>query len=81
MFSLTLEVDQVSGSRSNVNIGDITILEDVAVGVAANVAANICGVTVQQVNVLATEVDQTGETDTVCTIGRQRNRLPVTISN
>ncbi len=30
----------------NVTIGDVTILEDVGVGVAANVLANVCGVQV-----------------------------------
>jgi hypothetical protein len=30
----------------NVNIGDVTILQDVGVGVAANVLANVCGVQV-----------------------------------
>ena len=30
----------------NVNIGDVTVLEDVGIGVAANVLANVCGVQV-----------------------------------
>lgn len=64
----------------NVNIGDVTILEDVTVALAANVAANICGVTVNVV-ALATQVDRTGNPETICTIGGQRNRMPVTITN
>jgi hypothetical protein len=49
----------------NVAIGDIT-LEDINVGVAANVAATVCGVKVGPVVVLATRVDTTGNERTVC---------------
>ena len=49
----------------NVAIGDITI-EDVNVGVAALVAANICGVDVGPVAVLGRAVDRSGNTRTVC---------------
>jgi hypothetical protein len=59
----------------NVAIGDVTILEDVNVGVAAQVAANICGVSVKNVAVLATIVDRTGTTRTVCT----NDQGPVTL--
>ena len=62
----------------NVAIGDVTILEDVRIALAAQVAANICGVTVQGINVLATTVDQTGTTSTVC--NAKGGRGPVTIS-
>jgi len=51
----------------NVAVGDITILEDVNVGVAAQVAANICGVKVGPVAVLGRAVDRSGATGTVCT--------------
>jgi hypothetical protein len=51
----------------NVAIGDVTILEDVRVGVAAQVAANICGVKVGPVAILATQVDVSGGMRTVCT--------------
>lgn len=51
----------------NVNVGDVTILEDVNIGVAAQVAAQICGVKVGPVAVLGTVVDRSGETRTVCT--------------
>lgn len=50
----------------NVAIGDVTILEDVNIGVAAQVAANVCGVRVGPVAVLATQVDRSGATETVC---------------
>lgn len=51
----------------NVVIGDVTILEDVNVGVAAQVAANVCGVKVGPVAVLARQVDRSGAMETVCT--------------
>jgi hypothetical protein len=60
----------------NVNIGDVTILEDVNIGVAAVVAANICGVNVGPVAVLGRAVDRSGGTETVCTIATE----PVTIT-
>ena len=60
----------------NVNVGDVTILQDVNIGVAANVAANICGVKVGPVAVLGRAVDRTGVTSTVCT----NDNGPVTIS-
>ncbi len=50
----------------NVAIGDITI-EDVNIGVAAQIAANICGVKVGPVAVLGAAVDRSGATRTVCT--------------
>ena len=50
----------------NVAIGDITI-EDVNVGVAANIVANVCdAVDVGQVAVLARAVDRSGDERTVC---------------
>jgi hypothetical protein len=59
----------------NVVVGDITIAEDVAIGVAAQVAAQICGVKVGPVAVLATQVDRSDETRTVC----ETDQGPVTI--
>lgn len=63
----------------NVAVGDVTILENVGVGVAAQVAAAVCGVTVQNVNVLAANVIQQGGTETVCEIGQGDQNVPVTI--
>ena len=51
----------------NVNVGDIEILNDARIGVAAVVAANICGVDVGPVAVLGRAVDRSGDTATVCT--------------
>jgi hypothetical protein len=50
----------------NVAIGDITI-EDVNVGVAAQIAANVCGLQVGPVAVLGQAVDRSGGDRTVCT--------------
>ena len=50
----------------NVNVGDVTILEDVRVGVVANIVAQICGVNVGPVAVLGRAVDRSGDTNTVC---------------
>jgi hypothetical protein len=55
-------------------VGDVTILEDVAV--AADIAANACGVQVGPIAILATQVDQSGGSATVCTI----DKGPVVIS-
>ena len=51
----------------NVAVGDVTILEDVNIGVAAQVAANLCGLKVGPVAVLGTAVDRSGAPATVCT--------------
>jgi hypothetical protein len=51
----------------NVAIGDIEILNDANIGVAAQVAANVCGVKVGPVAVLGTAVDRSGDARTVCT--------------
>ena len=61
----------------NVNVGDVTILEDVGVGVAANVAANICGVQVNAA-VIAEQVVRNDEPLAVCETGEQN--APVTIT-
>lgn len=52
----------------NLNVGDVTILEDVNIGVVAQVAAQICGVRVGPVAVLGQSVDRSGDTKTVCEI-------------
>ena len=59
----------------NVAVGDITI-RDVNIGVAAQIAANICGVKVGPVAVLGVAVDRSGDTRTVCTT----DQGPVTIN-
>ena len=50
----------------NVEIGDVTILRNVSVNLAAQVVANICGVAVGPVALLAANVVQTQRTETVC---------------
>ena len=67
---------QVQDGLVNVAIGDVTILEDVNIGVAAIVAAEVCGVNVGPVAVLGRAVDRSGGDRTVCTIDTE----PVTIS-
>jgi hypothetical protein len=59
----------------NVMIGDVNVLNNANIGVAANVAANICGVRVGPVAVLATQVDRSGAQQTVCGTGDQAIRL------
>lgn len=56
---------QIQDGLVNVAIGDVTILEDVRVGVAANVIAQICGTKVGPVVVLGRAVDRGGNTETV----------------
>jgi hypothetical protein len=51
----------------NVAIGDVNILNNADIGVAAQVAANICGLKVGPVAVLGTAVDRSGNAETVCT--------------
>jgi hypothetical protein len=60
----------------NVAVGDITITDAVDVGVAAQVAATICGVKVGPVAVLGRAVDRSGDTRTVCTT----DQGPVTLT-
>lgn len=60
----------------NVNVGDITV-EDVTIGVAAQLAAQVCGVSVGPVAVLGRAVDRSGDTRTVC----ESDQGPVTISD
>lgn len=49
----------------NVAIGDIT-LQDINIGVAAQIAAQVCGVKVGPVAVLGAAVDRSGAMRTVC---------------
>jgi hypothetical protein len=58
-------------------VGDVAILNDVNVGVAAEVAAAICGISVSDVNALGTQVEADGGQKTVCTVGKDS---PITLS-
>jgi hypothetical protein len=59
---------QLQDGLVNVAVGDVTILQNVNVGVAATVAAAICGINVSDVNVLATQVDADQGQRTVCNV-------------
>jgi hypothetical protein len=61
----------------NVAVGDVTITDAVDIGVAAQIAATICGVKVGPVAVLGAAVDRSGDTRTVCTT----DQGPVTVRN
>ena len=56
--------DQGDG-LDNVQIGDITI-QDVAIAAVVDVTANVCDVAEAQVVALATQVDQTNKSRTLC---------------
>jgi hypothetical protein len=66
----------VQGGLVNVGIGDVNVLNNAHIGIAAQVVAQICGVNVGPVAVLATQVTRSGLPVTVCT----SNNEPVTIS-
>ena len=57
---------QVQDGLVNVAIGDIEVLNNANIGVAAEVAAQVCGLRVSQVAVLAEQVDRSGGSRTVC---------------
>ena len=50
----------------NVAVGDINVARNVDIGVAAEVAAQVCGLEVGPINALATQVDLSGPPVTVC---------------
>ena len=61
----------------NVAVGDVNVLNDSPITVAAQVAAQVCGVSVGPVAVLAEQVDASGKKATVCKTAQG----PVTIRN
>lgn len=67
--------NQIQDGLVNVAVGDVTILQDVNVALAAQVAANICGVKVGPVAVLGRAVDRSGTTETVCTVDQSPVRI------
>jgi hypothetical protein len=71
----TASAQPLQNGLVNVAVGDVTILEDVNIGVAAQVAAQVCGLKVGPVAVLGTAVDRSGETRTVC----ESDQGPVTL--
>jgi hypothetical protein len=60
----------------NVSVGDVSLLNNANIGVAANVAAAVCGVNVGPVAVLAANTAATGTQNTVC----QTPTGPVTLT-
>ena len=66
LLAATPAAAQQQDGLINVAVGDVTILEDVNIGVAAQVAAELCGLKVGPVAVLGSAVDRSGETRTVC---------------
>lgn len=66
----------LQGGLVNVSIGDVSVLNNAHIGVVAQVVAQVCGVNVGPVAVLATQVAHSGLPVTVCTSGD----MPVTIS-
>jgi hypothetical protein len=57
----------------NVAVGDVNVLNNARIGVAAQVAAQVCGLKVGPVAVLARTVDRSGTTTTVCQSPRARS--------
>lgn len=70
---------QTQNGLVNVNVGDVTILANVAVGVAANVAAQICGLQVGSVGIIARQVARQGQA-VVCTVAQDDGEHTVTIT-
>jgi hypothetical protein len=62
-----------------VQVGDITITDAVDLNVAANVAAQVCGIDVGPVSIAllgqAVAVDRSGRSRTVCEVGDQAVRI------
>ena len=70
----------ISDGLVNVQVGDITILENVGVGVAARVVAIICGLKVGPVAVLGEAVDLGGLDEPVCTVDEEDNPTDIIIT-
>lgn len=65
----------------NVVVGDVTVLENVGIGVAAQLVAQVCGLKVGPVAVLGVAVDRSGDSDVVCTITEPTQTQDVTITD
>ena len=79
-FALPASAANNSNQRGlvNVSLRAVSVLDNANVGVAANVAAAVCGVNVGPVAVLAANTATTGTQHTVCTIGDQAVTLTQT---
>jgi len=69
---------QVQDGLVNVMVGDVTILQDVNIGVAALVVATICDVKVGPVAVLGRAVDLSSAPDQVCTVDNPMTPIIIT---
>lgn len=69
---------QISDGLVNVTVGDVTILEDVNIGIAALVVATICDVRVGPVAVLGRAVDRSGAPREVCTVDDPETPITIT---
>ena len=58
---------QLGDGLVNVQVGNVEVLNNLNIGVAAEIVAQICGLRVSNVAVLAEQVDTSGESITVCT--------------
>jgi hypothetical protein len=67
---------QIPDGLVNVTVGDVTILEDVNISVAARVVALICGLQVGPLNVLGRSVDLGAPSEPSCTVD---DGVPITI--
>jgi hypothetical protein len=54
-----------------VNIGNVQVLNNLSIGVAADIVAQLCDISVSNVAVLAEQVDKSGKDRTVCTANGQ----------
>lgn len=70
------QAQPVQDGLVNVNVGDVTILQDVNIALAAQVAAQICGVKVGPIAVIGRAVDRSGATEVAC----QSEQGPITFS-
>ena len=69
---------QVQDGLVNVMVGDVTILQDVNIGIAALVVATICDVKVGPVAVLGRAVDLSSAPDQVCTVDNPATPIIIT---
>lgn len=74
----TAAMGQTQDGLVNVSIGDVTILEDVRVALAANVVANVCALVQADVLVLAGQIDGS---ETTFTCNQRGSGRPVAITD
>ena len=75
-FGATACEPTIQDGLVNVDIGDVTVLQDVNVAVAADVVAQICGVSVNAAVAVISALDQDSQPVTFC---RLANTYPVKV--